>query len=106
MSIETDSCMTSRLFVGYSLHPELKLQLSQSPHWKEAKILRHNESEELLEIHYQAKDYIGRFLTKESLTLSELKQVEADIQSRLKKHCPLFPIDKLNIWVLTQVFIS
>lgn len=98
--------MISRIFVGYSLHPELKLQLSQSPHWKQAKIMRDSVSDELFETHFQEKDYIGRFLTQDVLTLKELKIIELEIQSRLRKHCPKFPVDKLKICVFTQVFIS
>lgn len=106
MSTTTENGMLSRIFVGYSLHPELKVQLGQSPNWKQAQIMPHDENDDLLEIHYQDKDYIGHFLSQSELTLQELKSIEQKVQERLREHCPKFPIEKLKFCVFSQVFIS
>jgi hypothetical protein len=106
MNTQTNSCMTSRIFIGYYLHPELKVHLSQSLNWSQSKIVRGDNLNELLETHYHEKEYIGRFLNQDVLTINELKTIEQQIQLRLAEHCPSFPLEKLKVCVFSQVFIS
>lgn len=106
MNSATESHMISKIFIGFHLHPELKAQLNQSSQWKQAKIMQQNLLLGLLETHYQEKDYVGRFLIQETLTLDELRTIAKGIQELLKDHCPKYPIENLKICLFSQIFIS
>lgn len=98
--------MISKIFIGYPVQTDLKNQLNQSADWNKSKIFRKENSDELLEVRYQDKNYIGRFLIQEMLTLTDLEVIARDIENRLKNHCPGYPLEKLAIRVFSQVFIS
>lgn len=94
-----------KLFVGCVITPELRMQLNQSPLWKQVKIAPSIHAG-LNETHYRQKNYIGLFLTQDKINLSELKQIETQITHALKSYCPQFASEKIRILVFSQVFIS
>lgn len=106
MSTAIESRMVSKIFIGYNLNPELKILLSKSPQWKQAKIVQNDPLSGLTETHFHEKEYIGRFLLHETMTIFELKTIANEIQGILKEHCPKYPVENLQTYVFSQIFIS
>lgn len=104
MNTQIESGVKVKLFAGCLINAELKLKLNQSSLWKQAKIeLSEND---LKDIHYHGKDYIGQFLKNEKTSLSELKEIEGKIIHLIHKYCPEFGSEKIKIIVFSQLFIS
>lgn len=93
------------LFIGCPLTAELRLQLTQSLEWKQAKI-NPIAGKDLEETHYQQKDFIGFFVKQEKITIQDLKQIEIQILQRINQYCPHFASEKIRILVFSQIFIS
>lgn len=104
MNTQIENRVQVKLFLGIAISSELRLQLSESSEWKQAKIS--HQSHDLIETHYQNKDYIGLFLTHEKVCLAELKLIEMKILQTLKLYCPKFSSEKCKVLVFSQVFIS
>lgn len=94
-----------RLFIGCLITPELRLQLNQSVSWKQAKIGL-PQQDDLVENHYNQKDYIGVFTNGDSISFSELQQTGNRVKESLKSYCPHFSSEKIRILVFSQIFIS
>lgn len=105
MNIQTENKVKLKLFIGCVITSELRLLLNQSPLWKQAKI-DPSAQKDLIETHFHQKDYIGLFLIDDKVSLSELKQCEAQILLALKSYCPQFASEKIRIIVFSQIFIS
>lgn len=107
MNMDTDikNKIRIKLFVGYPLNAEFKLQLNQSSAWKQAKI-HPNNSERLTETYYQEKNYLGYFLEEESLTLPELKNMERKINELVHQYCPNLKLEAHKIYIFPQVFVT
>lgn len=103
--MQIENQIKCKLFAGYVISSELRLQLNQSSLWKQAKIAP-SIPHDLEEIHFHQKDYIGHFLTQSCVTLSELKKLEDQISQTLKSYCPHFSSEKIRIIVFSQLFIS
>jgi hypothetical protein len=67
MSAQTG--ITTKLFVGTQIRPDLRLQLDQSPLWKQIQAVGSAESEELEELNWRGKVYIGCFVHGDSVSL-------------------------------------
>lgn len=68
--------MNTRLFAGCLLTAEMKLHLSKSAQWRDRTL----EKGHLIETHFASKDYVGRYLDKEKLTLHDLRDLQTKIQ--------------------------
>ena len=101
---QSENGIEFKLFVGCPINAELRLHLDRSSLWKEAKILQ--SSEDLIETHFNQKEYIGFFLKQDKPTLSELQEIEMKILQTLKSYCPQFASEKIRILVFSQLFIS
>jgi len=101
---ELETGINFRLFAGCLMTSELRMQLNQSSLWKQAKIAP--SLQDLIETHFQEKDFIGLFLQSDKIQLEELRQIEKKISQVLKTYCPQFPSEKIKILVFSQVFIS
>ena len=95
MSVQT------RIFLGYIQNKEIKLHLKQSVSWQQAKSLSLSELEE---IHWNDKEYIGRFIPP-LLNCEEIKGKEAEIKTQLQLYCPNLKLDKHSPYLLSQIFI-
>ena len=104
-SQEMMSKVKYRLFIGCIISAELRLQLSQSIRWKQAKIVASTQ-EDLEETHYHEKDYIGRFLDYSPINLNDLRLTEAKVMQAIKNYCPEYACEKIKIVVFSQVFVS
>lgn len=106
MSIVSDEKLTAKLFIGYPLTSDIRMYLKQSEVWKQAKIDKESGSRDLLETHFQDRDYIGKYITHEGLTLQELKQIEISVCDSLLHYCPQLSQETLKIYLFPQIFIS
>lgn len=91
-----------RIFIGLQQNSEVKMHLSHSVAWKEAKLLGNVD---LTEIQDLGKDYIGHFVPP-LLTFAQLKKIEAEIKSQLQLYCPKLNLDKRRFYLLSQLFFS
>lgn len=94
-----------KLFTGIPVKPELKLQLKQSKHWQQASIAR-TEERDIIEVHYQGRDYIGNFLNKKKPTLADVQSSDAHIRKCLSYYCPDFPLNEVSVHIFPQAFVN
>lgn len=106
MNTDIDNRILVKVFIGCRFHAELKMFLNQSKAWKEASLIPDPHANNLCEVHYQQKDYIGLFLPHEKNTLSELKTYEKLVLDKLKEFCPTLESETLKITIFPQIFIT
>jgi len=105
MTTTISNKVTVRLFAGCQLTSEIRMYLKQSASWKQAQI-GDSDVRDIVETHYQEKDYLGRYIRKQSLTLKELYEIEGSIRKALTTYCPELSAETLKIYVFPQVFIT
>lgn len=105
MNIILENKVRFKLFLGCVITAELRMHLQQSLLWKQAKIGLHDQ-EDLIETHFNHKDYIGFYHPQDKVSFPNLKEIENHILEKLKSYCPHFPSEKIRILVFSQVFIS
>lgn len=76
--------MDIKLFAGCLLTSEVKMHLSKSTSWQNARL----DPNPLVEAPYQGKDYLGRYLDQERHTLQDLKILQHEINSTIAHCCP------------------
>jgi hypothetical protein len=91
-----------RIFLGFLQNKEIKIHLSQSAKWREAKILGLTT---LNETNWHDTDYIG-FFVPSLLTYQQLKVKEQEIKTQLQLYCPKLNLDKHLTYLFSQLFIS
>lgn len=106
MTILPNQQLTVRLFMGYHLTSDIRMYLKQSLSWKQAKIVNEAEQRDLIEAHFQDKDYIGKYINPEGLTIQELKQLESSIYDSLIHYCPQLSQETIKVYLFPQIFIS
>lgn len=98
--------ITCKLFAGFLLTAEIKMQLSRSKTWQGNACVQSDGSEEhLLEVHYQGKDYLGQYF-QPKVNLKELKAREVSMRQLLQDYCPLHDCNLINLCVFPQIFVS
>lgn len=106
MNTATESRLMVKLFVGYMLTAEIKMLLNQSNEWKQASLVKNSSRENLVETHFQEKDYIGRYLEYKMLTIKDLKEEASFAKLTLQRYCPDLNVDTLKICIFPQVFVT
>ncbi len=92
----------AKIFIGCTISSELRMHLRDSKKWKTDLI----DNKGLSEIHYQGKDFIGKFLENPVVTLDELRRQEQEVRHILQTYCPSVDFDSIPIKTFPQVFIS
>lgn len=95
-----------KLFIGYLITSEIRMHLNQSNNWKQDNIAPERPTEALSEVHYQNKDYIGRFLTQDYLAMPQFKLVDQEMRRVLQSYCPNLNLDSLLTYTFPQIFVS
>ncbi len=95
-----------KIFAGFVLNSELRMQLSQSDRWKHANLGSLATPGDLKEVPHKGKSYIGAYCQQIEQTLPELWQQEAALRQKLREYCPEFDADNVHLYVFPQVFIS
>lgn len=91
----------SRIFLGYVKNKEMTIHLNQNPRWREGKTLGQTD---LVEIYWQEKEYIGRFIPS-LLNCIQIKKKEGEVKTQLQLYCPKLNLDKHSVYLLSQLFI-
>lgn len=105
--MELSNKITTKLFVGCHITPEMRLHLNKSKEWKQLAVTPMEIREiKIQEIHYQGKDYFGFYLSDNTAKVIQLQNMKATIQSILKNFCPEYHVDSPHVYVLPQVFIA
>lgn len=91
-----------RIFLGYLLNTDLKIQLNQSPRWKSSKIAKETD---LQEISHQEKEYIGLFISHPT-NYDQIKEKEGIIKSQIQVFCPKLNLEKHPFYLFPQTFLS
>lgn len=107
MNSSQENGITVKLFAGFPLKSEIKMHLEKSAEWKQSRLFIGSDNKEgLIEVHYEGLDYIGRFLGEHKIPLNQLITDEAAIRKSLQNYCPKCNLDKINIRIFPQIFIS
>lgn len=94
-----------KLFAGIPVKPELKLQLQQSGSWNQARVLSGDERD-VIELHYQGRDYIGNFLSQAKPTLADVQSSDAHIRQCIARYCPNYSMNEISVHIFPQVFVT
>ncbi len=105
MSSAVDSKVTIRLFLGTPLQSELRANLHQSPHWREAQLLSPIEAP-LVIVWFHQKEYLGRYLPISELTVQELQESAQAIRQQIEMFCPRLDTKDLSMLIFPQLFIA
>ncbi|MDP1834846.1 MAG: hypothetical protein Q8K75_02860 [Chlamydiales bacterium] len=103
MDTETTQKITTKLFIGCHLTPDIRMTLNQSSAWKNAKI---SIDGELKEQRHHGKDYIGLFVHGEHITLPHLREAEGLVRNKLREYSPTHNTDSLPVYLLSIVLVS
>lgn len=95
-----------RLFLGLLLPVDLKIALDHSRDWKSQLVTREHTPEALVIVREQGKEYIGRCLDHQMLTVKQLQLEEEKIRTQLIHYTPDRDLSKLECAVFPQVFVS
>ena len=106
MSEATTENVQIKIFIGTLLSHDIKKHLNQCSSWKDAKITWQNEKSEWKELHYQNKDYFGKYIPSQHISLPELKNIEAELQKIIQSHFEELPVDKLKVILFPQLFVT
>lgn len=106
MTSKTANQVTLRLFIGCLLTSEIKMHLNQSNQWKHLVISPTKSENDLVEVHYRGKDYLGSYLPRDTLSIDDLKKIEKPIKQSLKAYCPGLEVENLKLQIFAQVFVA
>lgn len=97
-----------KTFLGCPLNSHLKLLLSKSIEWKNAKIVGQATSNlhKLQEITYQGQQYIGLFLPNEESELSDVKKLHDETLEELRTFIPDLDQKSVHFLLFPQIFVE
>jgi hypothetical protein len=95
-----------KIFIGTLLSHEIKRFLNQSSTWKEAKIVGQNLQSEWRELHFQNKDYFGKYIPESHISLPDLRTIENELKELIMKHYEDLPVDKIKVVIFPQMFVT
>lgn len=93
-----------KLFLGCLFTSEIRMYLFQNIAWKQAKITP--EANPLVEIRYEGKDYLGKYLPTRSLTLKQVQKADEEILDAIRTFCPQLNHEALKLFIFPQIFIK
>lgn len=94
--------LTFRLFIGFPITSELKMELNRNAKWKEAEITLQKNLEK---VHFDEKEYLGRYLDSSVLALKDLPEVENSLHTDFTNLFPEFKQERLSLRLFSQPFI-
>lgn len=99
-----DTPMTG-IFIGFPINSEIAYELGKSSAWKDALITRYEHPEEIQEIIFQDKKYIGRYIQKTNVSIKEIETEEKMIRARLSDFISHQKGDLLQLQIIAQLFL-
>jgi hypothetical protein len=102
----TTEGISLKLFIGCLINSEVKMHLNYSSEWKQEQVIRSESGEALEKVRHAEKEYVGRGLSQEAVTVPELEELDQFLRSALARYCPELDVDKLNVVLIPQLFLS
>lgn len=106
MNDETKNRITVKIFTGFKLTVELKLQLNKSHAWKQDSIVQDQTKKNFTKVHHQGKEYIGCYNNHIMLSIRDIQKQEQIMRQSFQEYCPEFNVESLMISIFPQVFVS
>ena len=97
-----DDSKNIKFFMGFLLNGEIKMHLYHNSKWKEASLF---QDQLLKEVKFNKKDYLGIY-TDSPILYPDIKVKEKQLKDELKLHCPNLQIDRNEIYLFPQFFLS
>lgn len=98
------SKISIQLFVGCLLSVDIKRQLYQSPQWKQKSL--EDPDSRLVEVFHKNKDYLGKYVAKQMMTLSEFTQCQNELLEKIGSYCPNLDRETVKIIIFPQLFVG
>ncbi len=106
MTVQISPTTLTKIFIGFSLHPELRVQLNQSNAWKQSRIIAGQNPIEALEVRFNNKDYLGFHVNGSRCSWSQLQKSQELLKAALLRYCPHLNADGYKIYLFSQLFIA
>lgn len=65
-----------------------------------------NHSSKLIEVRYQEKEYIGQYIEAHPLVLSEIENLQNELQKKIESLISIEHIENISCHLFPQVFIK
>lgn len=95
-----------KIFMGCRLDSRLKLQLSQSMAWKNARIEGQANQTAWVETRHEGHDYIGHYLESAPVKFDDIKKHQALFLSNLQNYSSDIDIKKINLILFPKLFVN
>lgn len=98
--------LSVKVFAGFPLVGEFKIELSQSKEWNLLKILPSNHRKKLQIARGEGIEHIGFYLPDAPQTVTQLHKIEQELRELIASLCPKLHPNKLHLKLFTQTLIS
>ncbi len=102
----TESRVTVQMFIGCLIGSELRMHLKYSESWQQKQVLPTRGGEDLRQLRYESKEYVGMLLKRGFVTLDDLRDLEAQVREAIVTHCPELEVGKMDVCIFPQLFLS
>lgn len=92
-----------KLFAGFYLTPDLIHQLKSNSLWKLSRVAIN--SEDLIEVHEDKRDYVGIYLKENKTTYNSLKETEKELKNMLQHYLPSVHTHDLHLEIFSKLFV-
>ena len=96
----------TKIFVGYALNPDLRIQLNQSNAWKQSRISVGQDPLEPIEVRFNNKDYLGFQIEGATCSWTQLQEHQKLLKEALVRYCSHLNPDSYKIHLFSQLFVS
>jgi len=100
-----ETALTTKIFIGFALNADIAHELAKSHDWKEVSITRHLNPDELQEIIFQDKKYIGRYIRNTKTRIKDIEEEEKALRKRVADFIQSPKAETLNLQVIAQYFL-
>lgn len=97
--------ITTHIFIGCRLSPDLRIKLNQSLAWKQSRVAP-EKGVDPLEVYHSQRHYLGFFLQEEKPTLGEVRSYPPLIRQAILRYCEEYPVERLKLYLFPQLFVS
>ncbi len=106
MTVNTSQALATKLFIGFALNPELRIQLNQSNEWKQSRITAGQDPLEPVETRFNNKDYLGFQIDSSICSWPQLQQYQTTLKQALSRYCSHLNPDSYKIYLFPQLFAA
>ncbi len=106
MTTKASQAVSTKIFIGFALNPELRIQLNQSHAWKQSRITAGQDPTEPIEIRFNNKDYLGFHVDGAVCPWPLLQNKQKLLKEALGRYCPNLNPDSHKIYLFSQLFIA